>query len=219
MVVTPLSTSGGGDNEEVGAAPPPVQPSSASSGRDDVEMDASAAVGGGAVSDDAPDDASPDDDGLVVDDTAAPKKKARITDAAKAALHKYFSDSNWSRNEKMPKQNGDMGLDNIINEFGLERSQASRQLRNWKGIVYENTQTELIFNPESIEKSIYQCMSMDPPEYIAQLLDDLRSGREVAGSSDGAVWNQSFQNHSQGHHGYHQQHHSKYKTIDFLCNI
>ena len=119
----------GGDNEEVGAAPPPVQPPSASSGRDDVEMDASAAAGGGAVSGDAPDDASPDDDGLVVDDTAAPKKKARITDAAKAALHKYFSDSNWSRNKKMPKQNGDMGLDNIINEFGLERSQASRQLR------------------------------------------------------------------------------------------
>ena len=51
----------------------------------------------------------------IVDDTAAPKKKMRSTNAAKAALHKYFSDSNWLRNKNMPnKHNGDVGIGQVL---------------------------------------------------------------------------------------------------------
>lgn len=54
----------------------------------------------------------------------------------------------------MPRINTNPGLDTIINEHNLRRDQAARQLRNWKGMAYENTQVTLVVEPGDIEAAI-----------------------------------------------------------------
>ena len=93
----------------------------------------------------------------------------------------------WPRNKNLPKQNGDSTLDKIIQTYGLQRKQASYQLRKWKGMTYEHTQVELVVRPEEIEKSISECMSTKTDEFVRSILDDIAEGREVSGSNDATV--------------------------------
>ena len=51
----------------------------------------------------------------------------------------------------MPKVNTDRALDAIIDKYKLKRDQASRQLRTWKAIQYDNAQVKLLIEPEAIE--------------------------------------------------------------------
>ena len=109
---------------------------------------------------------------------------ATITKAAKKALHGYFSGIGWPRNKKLPKVNTDTALDEIINKFALKRSQASRQLRNWKAKRYKNAQVNLILEPEDIEASIYEGLSVEPQEYVSDFLATIVEGRDVPGCAD-----------------------------------
>ena len=96
----------------------------------------------------------------AVDVASPPSATARITKEGIAALHNYFEARRWPRNAKMPKVNTDGMLDRIIHRFRLKRSQASRQLRAWKLIKYDNAQVEIVLNPEDIEISIMEGISM-----------------------------------------------------------
>ncbi len=130
-------------------------------------------------------------------DTA--QKITRISAAAKTALHKYFMENNYKRNDKMPKRNGDKGLDAIINKFSLERSQASRQLRNWKGINFDNSQVKLVIHPEDIEECIYQGLSEDSLEsFIDKILKNICDGSEVDGSVDATNFCRSIRKRNPG---------------------
>ena len=76
----------------------------------------------------------------------------------------------------MPRINTNAGLDAIINEHHLRRDQAARQLRNWKGVVYENTQITVIIEPGDIEAAIADSLSMPFSEFITKSIGDLFSG-------------------------------------------
>ena len=137
-------------------------------------------------------------DEVRADDSSKSKSK-RISKAAIEALFEYFAKMKWPRNKNLPKQNGDSTLDKIIQTYGLQRRQASYQLRKWKGMTYEHTQVELVVRPEEIEKSISECMSTKTDEFVRSILDDIAEGREVSGSNDATVLHQSIHNHVPGH--------------------
>ena len=84
----------------------------------------------------------------------------------------------------MPKINTDGMLDRIIHRFGLKRSQASRQLRAWKLIKYDNAQVEIVLNLEDIEISIMEGISMELEEYVVVFFATIHEGREVPGCVD-----------------------------------
>ncbi|KAL9184799.1 hypothetical protein ACHAXT_002576 [Thalassiosira profunda] len=127
-------------------------------------------------------------------DTVPPAPKAtRITKEAKAALYAHFTRIKWPRNKQMPKVNTDSGLDAIITRFGLERKQASRQLRNWKGERYDNSQVKIILNPEDIEATINDSISMSVPKFVTQTLDDIYEKRGVKGSADATLFHRDLQ--------------------------
>ena len=115
----------------------------------------------------------------AVDVASPPSATARITKEGIAALHNYFEARRWPRNAKMPKVNTDGMLDRIIHRFGLKRSQASRQLRAWKLIKYDNAQVEIVLNPEDIEISIMEGISMELEEYVAFFFATIHEGHEV----------------------------------------
>merc|ERR1711982_72404 len=96
-------------------------------------------------------------DEATADDSAKSRSK-RITKAAIDALFGHFKKTKWPRNKILPKHNGDSTLDKIIETHGLQRRQASYQLRKWKGMTYEHTQVELVVRPEEIVKSITECI-------------------------------------------------------------
>ena len=112
-------------------------------------------------------------------------KLTRITAAAKAELFRHFTTVGYKRNTRMPKNNADKSLDVVIEKFGLKRDQVSRQLRNWKGINFENSQVKMIINPEDIEDSVYQGLSEDSLEaWVTCVLGDIVARRDVDGSID-----------------------------------
>eukprot|EP00984_Skeletonema_dohrnii_P013631 scaffold5653_cov95-Skeletonema_dohrnii-CCMP3373.AAC.6 len=118
---------------------------------------------------------------------AAPEatKTKRITAKAKEALIKYFNESKWPRNKKMTKANGDAGIDKIINEFGLERKQASYQLSKWKKATYEKAQVEiLIDSTDAIKEAIEESMSETPEDFVVNFLDVMIDAGEIEGSVD-----------------------------------
>ena len=85
----------------------------------------------------------------------------------------------------MPRINTNTGLGAIINKHNLRRNQAACQLRNWKGMAYENTQITLVVEPGDIEAAIADSLSMPFSEFITEFVGDLLSGGEVVpGSSD-----------------------------------
>ena len=49
--------------------------------------------------------------------TAPPPRSTRITAAAKAELHRYFTAAGYKRNTRMPKHNADKGIDSIIKKI------------------------------------------------------------------------------------------------------
>ena len=63
--------------------------------------------------------------------------KKRITAEAAKALQDYYASQKWGQNQKMPGNNVDKGLDDIIQRFGLERKQAAYQLLKWKKNTYD----------------------------------------------------------------------------------
>mmetsp|Transcript_31036 Transcript_31036/g.62624 ORF Transcript_31036/g.62624 Transcript_31036/m.62624 type:complete len:179 (+) Transcript_31036:77-613(+) len=112
-------------------------------------------------------------------------KTKRITAAAKEALIKYFEDRNWPRNKKMPKANGDPLLDRIINEFGLKREQASRQLAKWKKVKYEKAQVEILIDSiDVIKEAIEESMSETPADFVANFLDVMIDASSIDGCND-----------------------------------
>ena len=115
---------------------------------------------------DAANNLSTTDNHPVVDETgetatAPPPRSNRITAAAKAELHRYFAAAGYKRNTRMPKHNADKGVESIIEKYELQRDQVSRQLRNWKGVNFKNSQVKMIINPDDIEASVYQGLSED----------------------------------------------------------
>ena len=122
--------------------------------------------------------------GPVVAPADATKTK-RITKEAKDALIKFFEDSKWPRNKKMPKANGDSGLDKIINDFGLKRSQASNQLAKWKKAAYEKAQVQiLIESTDVIKEAIEESMSETPEDFVANFLDIIIDAKVIEGCTD-----------------------------------
>eukprot|EP00984_Skeletonema_dohrnii_P003909 scaffold1342_cov115-Skeletonema_dohrnii-CCMP3373.AAC.3 len=112
-------------------------------------------------------------------------KTKRITAAAKEALIKYFEDRNWPRNKKMPKANGDPLLDRIINDFGLKREQASRQLAKWKKVKYEKAQVEILIDSiDVIKEAIEESMSETPADFVANFLDVMIDASSIDGCND-----------------------------------
>lgn len=107
--------------------------------------------------------------GALYAPTKPPPKKARITQVAIKELHQYVSDRSWPRNKMLPKRNVDVGLDAVIKKHGIERSQATRQLRRWKGITYEFTQFKMTVDPEAIYNGISDTME----NFITKILGDL----------------------------------------------
>jgi len=100
-----------------------------------------------------------------------------ITKAGKDALFAYFNGPpKWTRNTNMPRINTNPDLDAIINEHNLRRNQAAHQLRNWKGVAYENTQVTLVVEPGDIEAAIADSLSMPFSEFILKFVRDLLSG-------------------------------------------
>ena len=76
----------------------------------------------------------------------------------------------------MTRINTNPDLDAIINEHNLRRDHAARQLQNWKGMAYENTQVTLVIEPGDIEAAIADSLSMPFSEFtlkftIAEALD------------------------------------------------
>ena len=85
----------------------------------------------------------------------------------------------------MPKHNADKGIDSIIEKYELQRDQVSRQLRNWKGINFKNSQVKMIINPDDIEALVYQGLSEDTLDgWINRVLVDIVARRDVDGSHD-----------------------------------
>ncbi|EJK60145.1 hypothetical protein THAOC_19554 [Thalassiosira oceanica] len=96
----------------------------------------------------------------------------------------------------MPKENGDSGLDAIIKKYALKRDQVSRQLRNWKDKVYLKTQETLVLDPGDVEGFIKDAMSVERVlDFVIELLGDIAAGREVTGSPDATVLQQSIKDH------------------------
>ena len=70
----------------------------------------------------------------------------------------------------MPKVNIDGMLEKIIANFNLERPQASRQLRAWKVKKYDNAQVKIVIDPEDIELSIMEGISMKLDDYRLEVM-------------------------------------------------
>ena len=111
-------------------------------------------------------------------------------------FREYFKKAKWPRNKKMPKVNTDRALDAIIDKYKLKRDQASQQLRTWKAIQYDNAQVKLLIEPEAIETSIYESLSMDLHEFVTEFLAIVSEGREVAGCADSTNFCRSIETHA-----------------------
>ena len=105
-----------------------------------------------------------------VADAASPPATTKITREAINALHNYFAMRRWPRNKRMPKVNTDGMLDKIISDFNLNRTQASRQLRSWKAKKYDNAQVKIVIDPEDVELSIMEGISMELEDYVSEFL-------------------------------------------------
>ena len=123
-------------------------------------------------------------------------KTTRITKEMRGEFREYFKKAKWPRNKKMPKVNTDRALDAIIDKYKLKRDQASRQLRTWKAIQYDNAQVKLLIEPEAIETSIYESLSMDLHEFVTEFLAIVSEGREVAGCADSTNFCRSIETHA-----------------------
>ena len=121
------------------------------------------------------------------------EKTTPITKEGKETLHAYFSQLRWPRNHRMPKINTDGALDAIINKFGLKRSQASRQLRVWKDKQYCYAQVKIVIDPEEVEISIMEGLSMELDEYVGEFFTILNEGRVVPGSVDATNYVKSIE--------------------------
>ena len=84
----------------------------------------------------------------------------------------------------------------IIVKHGLKRTQASLQLRNWKGKTYDNTQARLIFtSPAEIEEQLLDSLSEDPTGFALEVLHDLVEQTPTPGEADVTNLFQSLSHH------------------------
>lgn len=115
----------------------------------------------------------PSSNALEDNKAAAPRptKKARITYDAKDALYCYFDAAKWPRDRALTKKNTDAELDGVMKMFGLDPSQVSRQLRNWKARSY----------PFEAGASCWICFEEGIDAYSAALERDFCSCRGSAG--------------------------------------
>ena len=132
---------------------------------------------------------------LASRETAVPSAATpttKITPEGIDALRNYFAKCAWPRNKRMPKVNTDGMLDRIIAHYNLKRTQASRQLRAWKLTKYDNAQVKIIMDPEDIETSIMEGISVELEEYVAEYFATVYEGREVPGCADATNYIQSI---------------------------
>jgi len=112
------------------------------------------------------------------------KKTKRITKEAKAKLRQFFKENKWPRNRTLPKANGDPTVDKIIKDLGLERSQVTRQLAQWKKATYDNSQLQLLTDSGSIVTMINENMSMGKQEFVDNFLGLMIDGEEIDGNAN-----------------------------------
>ena len=114
----------------------------------------------------------------TVDAVSPPTSEiTHITKEGKDALHAYFTQSRWPRNHRMPKLNTDGMLDAIINKFRLKCSQVARQLRVWKDKRYCYAKVKIVIDPEDVELSIMEGLSMELDEYVTDFFSIIHEGR------------------------------------------
>ena len=130
----------------------------------------------------------------TVDAVSPPASETtHITKEGKDALHAYFTQSRWPRNHRMPKLNTDGMMDAIINKFSLKCSQASRQLQVWKDKRYCYAQVKIVIDPEDVELSIMEGLSMELDEYVAEFITTIHEGRVIPGSVDATNYCKSIE--------------------------
>ena len=117
------------------------------------------------------------------------QRTKQITKEAKDDLRKYFTGPpKWPRNKQMPKIGTDGELDQIIARHCLKRNQASRQLRHFKEKEYSHSQIDLIINPEIIEQSIRDSLSMSSVDLVVSLCSQIIDGANSTASSDSVIF-------------------------------
>jgi len=108
-----------------------------------------------------------------------------ITKKAKDDLRKLFEGPpKWSRNKRLPKAGGDTQLDNIISKHGLKRTQAARQLRNFKDREYSHSQITMLIDPDSIFEAIKDSLSVSSDEFVLNVMEMIINPEESVASRD-----------------------------------
>ena len=99
--------------------------------------------------------------------------KKRITAEAAKALQDYYASQKWGQNKKMPGNNVDKGLDDIIQRFGLERKQAAYQLLKWKMNTYDFYSWVPNHSADEIKTLVEDHMTMENDEFVIFTLSNM----------------------------------------------
>lgn len=103
-----------------------------------------------------------------------PKKPRRvITAAAKAALKAFFTDKNWPLNKCLPRGKLEGELATITAKFGLEKSQLSRQLANYKKERFGHSTITLTHTTEAIRETLTSGIASTFKEFVSSTLVSL----------------------------------------------
>ena len=98
----------------------------------------------------------------------------------------YFESRNFSLNQTLPRKNSPEHeeLDTTIHNFGLKRTQATRQLRSWKGSKLMIDEHVLTISSVEIASSISDRLSSFLEEIIEISLDSMLPSKSKKMNND-----------------------------------
>ena len=108
-----------------------------------------------------------------------------ITAAEKTRLGSFFFAAQWPLNRKLDTGQKFLGSDvgRIASQLGLNRSQVSRQLLNYKNEKYGNTRISVFLRADELEEKMWLGLSMTAMEFVTSTLERI-CGNDPSSCSD-----------------------------------